>query len=108
MLEDLLTITDAQVARKINTPDGMGGMTIATTLTTLRKCAIWSPSQSRSYISEKMARVSTHVLVTIPSYYAFNATDTEIIYGGATYKINGYDDVMNLNEIMMVGLEKIV
>lgn len=110
MLEDYLTLIGSVVSviRKVETPDGMGGATVATTITGLPKAVLWSPSQSQRYISEKMARASSHVLVTIPSYYSFNIYDAEVTYNSETYKINGFDNVMNLGEIMVVGLEKIL
>lgn len=108
MLADFLALKNCvQVSRKVETPDGMGGESTSTTLTTLPKAVIWSPSQSRSYISDKMARVSSHVLVTIPSDYTFTDQDSEVIYNGKTYRITGpSDDVMELGEIMMTGLER--
>jgi len=109
MLEDFLTLINSAVSiiRKVETPDGMGGTTVTTTLTGLPKAAIWSPSQSARYISDKMARASSHILVTIPSYYSFAGTDKEMTYNSETYAINGFDNIMQLDEIEMVGLEKI-
>ena len=110
MLEDFLTLVGSVVTviRKTETPDGMGGLTTTTVITGLSKAAIWSPSQSRSYISNKMAEVSSHILVTIPSYYSFNTNDSQVSFDSETYTITGFDDVMNLNEIMVVGLDKIL
>jgi len=109
MLTDFLTLKNSvQVARKVVTSDGMGGASTSTALTTLPKATIWSPSQSKSYISDKMARVSSHVLVTIPADYAFTDQDAEVIYNGKTYRITGpSDNVMELGEIMITGLERL-
>lgn len=109
MLESYLTLVNSvRVLRKTSTVDGMGGVTISTLSTLLPRALLWSPTQAQSYVSEKLARISSHILVTIPSYYAFNQYDTEITYNSETYMIKGYDDVMNMGEIMVVGLEKIV
>ena len=110
MLEDYLNLTGSVVSiiRKIETPDGMGGTTVATTIIGLPKAALWSPGQSRPYISDKMAKSSSHVLVTLPSYYSFNATDAQVTFNSETYTITGYDNVMNLDEIMVIGLDKIL
>jgi len=110
MLEDFLTLVGSVVTviRKTETPDGMGGVSTTTVITGLPKASIWSPSQSRSYISNKMAEVSSHILVTIPSYYSFNTNDSQVAFDSETYTITGFDDVMNLNEIMVVGLDKIL
>jgi hypothetical protein len=55
-----------------------------------------------------MAKVSTHVLVTLPSDYTFTVDDCYVTYNGATYKIvSPSDDVMNLGEMMLTGLERI-
>jgi hypothetical protein len=110
MLEDFLTLTGSVVSiiRTTETPDGMGGVTTTTVITGLSKAAIWSPSQSRSYISNRMAETSSHILVTVPGYYTFNKYDRQITFNSEIYTINGFDDVMQLGEIMVVGLEKIV
>ena len=41
MLGIYLNITDAQVRRTLSVSDGIGGMSVTTTLTTLSACAIW-------------------------------------------------------------------
>lgn len=104
-----LTLTNSSVTiiRKVKSSDGMGGVTTTTTITGLPKAVIWSPSQSENYMSDKMAKVSSHVLVTLPSYYSFATTDLEVQYNSETYRITGSDNVMNLNEIEVVGLEKV-
>lgn len=109
MVRDFMTLQQAvQVARKVITPDGMGGSTTTTSYTTLPYAAIWGSSQTKSYLSDKMARLSSHVLATIPSDYTFNATDAEIIYAGLTYKIVGpSDNIMLLDELTITPLELI-
>ena len=107
MLKDFLTLTTVTVSRKsIAVINGDAVESVVTTL--IPRSVLWSPSQSKSYISDKLASVSSHVLVTLPSYYAFNNNDDYITYNGQRYKIKGFDDVMNMGEIMVVGLEKII
>lgn len=107
MFDDLLDLSGVQISRQIETPDGMGGTSLSsTTATLLHKAAIWSPSQSQRYMSDRMSRVSTHVLVTRPSDYSFNANDVNVIYAGVTYKITGpSDNVAFKDEITLTGLE---
>lgn len=108
MLRDWLTLKDVQIARKTEVSDGMGGMSVTTTHTTLPRAIIWSPGQSQRYVSDKMARASTHVLITDPSDYTFTDQDFEVIHGGKTYRITGpSDDVMELGEITQTGLERL-
>ncbi len=107
MLKDFLTLTTVTVSRKsIVVVNGDAIESVVTTL--IPRSVLWSPSQSKSYISDKLASVSSHVLVTLLEYYVFNNMDDYITYKGQMYKIKGFDDIMNLGEIMVVGLEKIV
>lgn len=108
-LRDLLNLVNSvSVNKVVETTDGMGGTTSTTTTAILPCAAIWSPSQSASYISDKVARTSSHILVTEFGAYTFTIDDKVITYGSNTYKINGpADDVMNLGEIVVVPLEKI-
>lgn len=109
MLEDFLTLVNSAVSiiNKVETSDGMGGFSTTTVITGIPKAAIWSPDQSQRYISDKMAKTSSHILVTLPSYYSFTVNDVQVTYNNETYTITGYDDVMQLGEIQMIGLEKI-
>jgi hypothetical protein len=109
MLRDFLNLVNSvSVNRIVETTDGMGGVTSTTTTTILPYAAIWSPSQVASYISDKVARTSSHILVVEFGSYTFTIDDKEIVYGGNTYKINGpSDDVMNLGEILVLPLERI-
>jgi hypothetical protein len=86
----------------------MGGTTTTSTITTLPRAVMWSPGQSQRYISDRMYRASTDVLVIESSDYTFTDQDVEVSYSGKTYKITGpSNDVMNLGEICMVGLERL-
>jgi hypothetical protein len=109
MLSDMLNlINEVVVNRETTTSDGMGGSTTTSVLTTLPKAALWSPSQSARYISDKVARTSSHVLVTVPSDYNFNMQDDSIVYNGNEYEINGpSDDVLNLGEILITPLNRV-
>lgn len=105
---DFLTLKNVQVNRETHTPDGMGGETITSNSTTLPRAAMWSPSQAARYISDKIARTSTHILVTVPSDYTFNMQDDSIIYNGSEYEINGpSDDIMFRGEICITPLNRI-
>jgi len=110
MLEDFLTLVNSSVSiiNKVDTPDGMGGFSTTSVITGIPKAAIWSPGQSQRYISDKMAKSSSHILVTLPSYYSFTVNDVQVTYNSETYTITGYDDVMQLGEIEVIGLEKIL
>lgn len=108
MLQDFLTLKTVQVSRNVQTPDGMGGLTTTTVLTTLPRAAMWSPTQSQRFISDKMARASTDVLVTLPKDYSFTDQDSEVIFNGKTFRITGHsDNVFNMGEISITGLEYI-
>jgi hypothetical protein len=110
MLRDYLTLTGSVVTitRSVVTPDGMGGATTTSTITGLPRAVIWSPGQSERYISDKMARASTHILVTEPADYSFTVQDVYVSYNSKTYRITGpSDNVMNLGEIMVTGMELI-
>lgn len=108
MLADMLTLINAvAVNRKTVTyTDGEPSESIVTTI--IPRAVMWSPGQSQRYISDKMYRASTDVLVTIPSEYAFSDQDVSVTYNGKTFRITGpSDDVMNLGEICMTGLERL-
>jgi hypothetical protein len=108
-LEDMLNlINEVIVNRETITSDGTGGSTTTSVLTTLPKAALWSPSQVARYISDKVARTSSHILVTIPSDYTFTTNDDSILYNGDEYEINGpSDDVMNMGQMLITPLNRI-
>jgi hypothetical protein len=108
VIRDLLTLTTVQVARDVYTTDGMGGRTTSTTLTTLSRAAIWQAGSGDRFLSDKVAKASTHVLAFEPSAYAWAAGDLRVVYGGGTYRVTGHaDDVFQTGELMVVGLERI-
>jgi len=108
LLKHFLTLRGVQVSRKTLVPDGMGEEIETEKLTTLSHVAIWSPGQSQRYISDKMYRASTHVLVTLPEEYTFTNQDDAVIYAGSRYKITGPSDNVALQDkLVMTGLEKL-
>jgi len=106
-VRDTLRLTDVQVARVTETADGMGGVSAATTLTTLSRAAIWQIGSANRYISDKIARSSTHLLAVLPGEYSWADRDDLVIYDGKTFRTTGHDDdVMQRGEISLIGLER--
>ena len=108
-LRDMLNIVSGvTVNRRVVTPDGQGGSTTTTTITTLTRASIWQPGSNNTLISDKIARYSSHVLAIETDEYTFTDNDADIGYGGHTYKITGHpDEVVNRGELTIVGLEYI-
>jgi hypothetical protein len=109
MIRDLLNLYNSvQVRRITEASDGMGGITTSTTITTLARANIWQPSASDVTISEKITKVSTHVLALEYGEYTFTDADREVLFDSNTYKIEGHDDnVANRNELVIVGLSRL-
>jgi hypothetical protein len=109
MLSNMLNIHNyVQIRRISETSDGMGGLSTTTALTTISKCNIWQPGSSTNQISDKLTKISSHVMAMLPGEYAFTDADREVIYAGNTYKIVGRDDdVANRGELVIVGLERL-
>lgn len=109
MLYDMLNLTDVQIKTYTTSSNGMGGSTSTTALTTLNAAAIWqngSGNKIASYLNEKIAKNSTHVLVTLPEYHDWTSDDLEVLWNDNTYKVVGpADDIMGMGEIIVVGLE---
>ena len=104
-----LPLTTVRVARETAPAgDGMGGLTTATTtLTTLGRAAIFQASNSDRFVSEKVAKASTHVLVTDDGY-TWNGYDRYVVYDSTTYRITGVpDNTWMLGTQYVVGLELI-
>jgi hypothetical protein len=118
MFADMLNlINSVSIIRTINTNDEMGGQTSATaTSTILSKAAIWQGGSVSRYMSDRLAKTSTHTLAIEYGAYIFNVPASSggtvietVSYDGGTYKIQGIpDDAMNLHEIVTVGLERII
>jgi hypothetical protein len=108
MLISLLNLTGVQVRKIIETSDGFGSTTTATTITTLTRANIWQPSSNDRFVSDKIAAASTHILALAHGEYDFTDDDQEVLYDGNTYRITGHaDNVANRNELVLVGLERI-
>ena len=108
MLRDMLTLASAvTVVREVAENDGMGGLTVSTTETVLTVAQIWQSGSGRPFISEQIAKSSTHVLAIETGEYSF-AGDEKVSWNGDTFKVVGYaDDVANQGEITTIGLERI-
>ena len=117
-LSDLLNIYNEVIIKKdIIDNDNMGGNTITTKYYTLPKAAIWINNKSNKFISDKDALSSTHVLCFEYGEYSFNdntkLTSSQsmletVIYNKNKYKTSGFaDNVMQLNEIIVQGLERV-
>ena len=107
---DFMTLTTVQVARETAPAnDGFGAVgTATTTTTTLQRAAIWQSSNSNRFLSDKIAKASTHILAYESGNYTWNDNDKYVVYGGTTYRVTGRgDDVMNRAELTVVGLEYI-
>lgn len=108
-LRDVLTLTTVQVAREVYTTDGMGGGSTSTTLTTLDRAAIWMAGSGNQFLSDKVAKASSHVLAVGTDSYTWVSTDAKVVHGSNVYRVVGNsDDVMNLGELTIVGLERLV
>jgi hypothetical protein len=108
MISDLMTIKTATVSREIVTPDGMGGFSTTTTITTLSKCAIYGNPGSTGFSADKYIRQGSHTLATIPSAYTWAVTDKTVAYAGRTFRVNGIpDQVFNSDELVLVQMDVI-
>lgn len=108
MLRDMLNLTAVQVAREADTADGKGAVSQSTTLTTLGAAQIWQNSGSSGVLSDKISKMSSHVLACEPGGYAWNEYDRYVVYGSIRYKVVGRaDNVSQMDEVEVVGLELI-
>lgn len=102
----MLELTTVQVAREVEGTNGMGAVSATTSMTTLSYAAIYQSGSFNKFISDRVLRDSTHVLVTEPGFYAWTQGDRFVMYDGDTYKIVGKpDDVMFKEEVLVVPLE---
>lgn len=109
MLRDMLNLKSAVTVNRITeTSDGMGGTTSSTTSTILTLAAIYGSGSSNRWLSDRINRDSTHMLICEPSAYSWGQDDRTVTYNGATYKIIGRpENVMQLNEVLTLPLELI-
>jgi hypothetical protein len=109
MLRDYLDIKDVTVTREIYTSDGMGGSTVVSIVTTISKCAIWSNSFMKSYLSDKWVAKGSHTFVCEPSEYTFTIDDKYITYNDNIYVIKGMpDDISFKGEVLVLPIERTV
>ena len=107
---DMLTLHNAvAVVKEVTTPDLMGGTaTTVTTITTLTKAQIWQSNSFNRYLSDKVAKDSSHVLAFIPGEYAFTDVDVNVTYNSKVFRPVGHpDNVANQNIVEIIGLERI-
>jgi len=108
MLADMLTLTTVQVAREVYTTDGLGGGSTSTTLTTLARAAIWQAGSGDRFLSDKVAKASSHVLACETDEYTWADSDAKVVYGSTVYRTVGHaDDVANRGDLTVIGLERI-
>lgn len=102
-----LNLIDAVgISRETMTSDGMGGFTSTTTTVTLGRAAIWSAGGNKSYLSDQLMAVSSHVLACLPSADVLY-TDT-VTYDGENYEITGHpDDILQKGTVKIVPLKKV-
>jgi len=104
-----LPLTTVQVAREtapVN--DGMGGVsTVTTTLSTLRRAAIFDAGNADRFVAGKVAKASTHVLVA-DNDYTWTGYDRFVVYNSVTYRVTGTpENTSLLGRQYVVGLELI-
>jgi hypothetical protein len=106
-VRNMLNLRNAvQVRTVVETSDGMGGLSAASSYTTLARASLWCPSSNDSWISDKITKISSHVLALEYEAYTFTDNDREILFNGNTYKITGHaDNVGNRDELIIVGLQ---
>ena len=103
-----LTLTTVTVGRVTETADGKGAMSSSTVTTTLPRATIWQSGSGDSYLSDKVAQASTHILVCEASARTWTSTDTVVTYDSNAYNVVGRpDDVGNQEQLVVVGLELI-
>ena len=108
MIRDMLQLTTVQVARETVSSDGMGGGSQTTVLTTLGAAQIWQNSGSSGVLSDKIAKLSSHVLACEPGGYTWTELDRYVVYDSNRYKVVGRaDNVSQMDEVEVVGLERI-
>jgi hypothetical protein len=109
MLSDLLNLSGVQIVRVSMTDDGLGGQTPTSAVTTINKCAIFQNNSSKSFLSDRISAKSSDVLILLPSAYSWSKDDQQVINGSKVYNITGIpDNVMEMDEIEVVGLERVI
>ena len=113
-LSDHLNMT-VQIARETTTPNGMGGISVSTTLTTISNVCLWQNGiggRSNRYTSGNIVNISSHSLVLLPDAYTFTLDDHYVIYKGKTFKIKNTgmptEDIDGNDFLIMVDLERVI
>ena len=109
---DMLNIASGvTITKQTRTADGMGGYTTTAATSTLSLAAIWQANSFNRYMSEKIAKDSTHVLAFETGGYDFDDTasaeNITVAYDSVNYRPVGHaDDVMQKGIITVIGLER--
>lgn len=108
-LVSLLTMNDISVVRKTSSLNAYGEASTVTTITSISRGIIFQSGYGSTFrISDKLAKDSTHLLVLEPSAYSWSTSDMQVTQGGKTFKVEGVpDNVMDYDEIMVVGLRQL-
>lgn len=109
MYSQMLNIKNSVQIRKIvESSDGYGATTTATSITTLTRASIWQVSARDSYLSDKIYKASTHVLALLPDEYTFTDDDAEVLYDSKTFQLTGHeDDVCEFGKVKVIGMERL-
>ena len=107
-LRDHLNLTTVTITRATVTTDDYGDPVTTSATVTLTRAAIWSPRQNDQFISDKIAKTSTHVLAIEYGTYTFTDADSVVSYGGQSFRLVGHpDDVANRGTLVLHGMERI-
>ena len=109
MYRNMLNLTDTvQIRTVVETPDGFGATSTATTITTLTRAGIWQVSARDSYLSDKIYKASTHVLAILPDEHTFTDDDEQVLYDSKTFEIVGHEnDVCEYGKVKIIGMERL-
>jgi hypothetical protein len=106
MLMDLLTIKTIEIVRHTHVSNGMGGYTTTTSLNPLTAACIYQNNGSKRFLNDRINTLSTHILLTDPSFYSWTQNDIGIMYNTHFYKLTTPpENIMNFDDMLMIGLE---
>lgn len=114
-LRDVLNlVNEVSVVKKVSTGNGMGGTVTTTTTTVIPLAALWQTGSNNRWLSDLVYKSSSDILCFEYGAYNFDvavsgATIVETVsYNGKAYKRVGFaNDVMQLHEIVVQGLERL-
>ena len=107
-IKSLLNIRNATVSKRHETSDGMGGLVVTASTVAIPLCAIWQSGQSNPLLSDRVAKLSTHVLAIEPNAFPFLITDATVTANGRVYTIIGEpDDVAARGVLALIPLRVI-